>query len=162
MSSLENSVLVLNRLWQPVHVCCVRRALGLLFVDHAHVVDTDEGAGYRAHDLTSWMAVSRNHTGPDVIHSVSHRFRVPAVIVLRQFDRLPLKEIRFSRQSVFERDRFTCQYCGKSFETRELNLDHVIPRDKGGKTTWRTWFVPASAATRGRRTNSPPRPGCSP
>jgi 5-methylcytosine-specific restriction endonuclease McrA len=136
MSSLENSVLVLNRLWQPVHVCCVRRALGLLFVDHAHVVDTDEGAGYRAHDLASWLVVSRDHDGPDVIHSVSRRFRVPAVIVLRRFDRLPLKEIRFSRQSVFERDRFTCQYCGKGFETRELNLDHVIPRDKGGKTTW--------------------------
>jgi len=136
MSGLENPVLVLNRLWQPVHVCCVRRALGLLFVDHAHVVDTDEAAAYRAHDLASWMVVSQDHSGPDVIHSVSHRFRIPAVIVLRQFDRLPLKEIRFSRQSIFERDRFTCQYCGKCFESRDLNLDHVIPRDKGGKTTW--------------------------
>jgi 5-methylcytosine-specific restriction endonuclease McrA len=136
MSSLENPVLVLNRLWQPVHICRVRRALGLLFVDHAHVVDTDEASCHRAHDLASWMEVSRNHNGPDVVHSVSRRFREPAVIVLRQFDRLPLKEIRFSRQSVFERDRFTCQYCGKGFETSELNLDHVIPRDKGGKTTW--------------------------
>lgn len=136
MSSLENSVLVLNRLWQPVHVCGVRRALGLLFLDHAHVVDADESSSYTAHDLRSWMDHSSRYQGPDVIHSVSHRFRTPAVIVLRHYDRLPVKEIRFSRQSIFERDAFTCQYCGKRFEVRELNLDHVIPRDKGGATTW--------------------------
>ena len=136
MSSLENTVLVLNRLWQPVHVCCVRRALGLLFLGHAQVVDTDENSGYGSHDLESWMSVSRDHRGPDVIHTVSHRFRTPAVIVLKRYERIPLREIRFSRQSIFERDRFTCQYCGKHFEVRELNLDHVIPRDKGGPTTW--------------------------
>jgi len=136
MTSLESSVLVLNRLWQPVHVCAARRAVGLVFLGHAHVVDTEDAAGFAAHDLDSWMRVSRHHEGPDVIHTVTHRFRVPAVIVLRRYDRLPLQEVRFSRLSVFERDRFTCQYCGKRFEPRELNLDHVIPRDKGGPTTW--------------------------
>lgn len=136
MSGLDSSVLVLNRLWQPVHVCGARRALGLLFIDHAHVVDTDEGSGYSLHDLGSWLDHSRSHGGRDVVHTVSAKVRIPAVIVLREYDRLPLREIRFSRQSVFERDRFTCQYCGNRFETRDLNLDHVIPRDKGGKTTW--------------------------
>ena len=136
MASLESPVLVLNRLWQPVHVCGVRRALGLLFLDRAHVVDPHESSSYRTHDLSSWMVASRDHPESEVILSVSHRFRVPAVIVLKQYDRIPTKEIRFSRQSVFERDRFTCQYCGSRFETRDLNLDHVIPRDKGGKTTW--------------------------
>lgn len=136
MSGLDQSVLVLNRLWQPVNVCGVRRALALLFLDHAQVVDSDEESGFRAHDLNSWMAHSRGHPGSDLIHTVSHRFRAPTTIVLRRYDRLPLKEVRFSRQNVFERDRFTCQYCGHRFETRDLNLDHVIPRDKGGPTTW--------------------------
>src|SRR5690606_4289803 len=57
MSGLESPVLVLNRLWQPVHVCGVRRALGLLFLEHAQVVDTDERSGFSAYDLESWMAV---------------------------------------------------------------------------------------------------------
>ena len=52
------------------------------------------------------------------------------------FERLPKKEVKFTRHNVFERDRNTCQYCGKVFERHELNLDHVLPRDRGGQTTW--------------------------
>ncbi len=136
MSSLDSPVLMLNRLWQPVHVCGVKRAVGLLFLGHAQVVHADEEAGFASYDLDSWMTVSRDYSGPDVIHTVSERFRAPAIIVLKRYDKLPKMEIRFSRQSIFERDRFTCQYCGVLFESRDLNLDHVIPRDKGGKTTW--------------------------
>ena len=56
--------------------------------------------------------------------------------MLSIFDRLPRKEVKFSRQNIFQRDAYTCQYCGNRFETRNLNLDHVVPRDKGGQTTW--------------------------
>lgn len=136
MSSLDSSVLMLNRLWQPVHICGVRRAIGLLFLGHAQVVHSDEESGFASYDLESWMRVSRDRPGTEVIHTVSHQFQAPAIIVLKRYDRLPKQEIRFSRQSIFERDRFTCQYCGKCFESRDLNLDHVIPRDKGGQTTW--------------------------
>ena len=59
---------------------------------------------------------------------------VDAVLVF--FDRLPKKEVKFTRANIFERDKNTCQYCGRIFEKRDLNLDHVIPRDKGGLTTW--------------------------
>ncbi len=52
------------------------------------------------------------------------------------FDRLPKKEVKFTRHNIFERDRNTCQYCGQVFERKDLNLDHVIPRDRGGPTTW--------------------------
>jgi len=52
------------------------------------------------------------------------------------FDRLPHKEVKFTRHNIFERDRNTCQYCAKHFDRRELNLDHIIPRDRGGATTW--------------------------
>lgn len=136
MSSLDNPVLMLNRLWQPVHICGVKRAVGLLFLGHAQVVHSDEESGFASYDLDTWMAVSQDHTGAEVIHTVSHRFLAPAIIVLKRYDRLPKQEIRFSRQSIFERDHFTCQYCGKRFDSRDLNLDHVIPRDKGGQTTW--------------------------
>jgi 5-methylcytosine-specific restriction endonuclease McrA len=49
---------------------------------------------------------------------------------------MPKKEVKFTRHNIFERDQNTCQYCGKVFERKDLNLDHVIPRDRGGPTTW--------------------------
>ncbi len=56
--------------------------------------------------------------------------------MLSIYDRLPRLEVKFTRRNVFLRDRFTCQYCAKVLPEHQLNLDHVIPRDKGGRTTW--------------------------
>jgi 5-methylcytosine-specific restriction endonuclease McrA len=130
-------VLVLNRLWQPVNICSVRRALALLFLGHAQVVGVSAGQRYATHDLDSWINGGSDGEPEDVVvRGVSTCFRVPKIIVLAVFDRLPKKEIKFTRENVFRRDGYTCQYCHVEFEPRELNLDHVVPRDKGGRTTW--------------------------
>lgn len=71
-----------------------------------------------------------------MVKTISLNIRVPRIIVLLLFERLPKKEVKFTRHNVFERDRNTCQYCGKIFDRVELNLDHVMPRDRGGATTW--------------------------
>lgn len=136
MTATDSQVLVLNRLWQPVHLCGVKRALGLLFLGHAQVVHTDEEQNFYTYDADSWMLESADYNGTDVIRTISCRFRVPAIIVLSSYDKTPRHEIKFSRQNVFERDKFVCQYCAKKFEARDLNIDHVVPRDKGGKTSW--------------------------
>lgn len=133
---LDRQVLVLNRLWQPVNLCSARRAFSLLFLGHAQVVHTDPDRLFETHDADSWLRISFGHDGPDVVHTISHRFRIPAIIVVPRYDRLPRQEVKFSRQNVFQRDSFTCQYCAVQFDVRQLNLDHVIPRHKGGKTTW--------------------------
>lgn len=133
---LDGPVLVLNRLWQPIHTCSVRRALRLVCLGHAQIVQTDGEARYQTHDLHSWAAHSAGHLAEELIRTVRCVFRVPKIIVLALYDRLPRKEVKFTRHNVFLRDKFTCQYCGIPFAERELNLDHVIPRDKGGKTTW--------------------------
>ena len=95
-----------------------------------------------------------------MVTTISWKIRVPRVIVLLLFDRLPKKEVKFTRHNVFERDKNTCQYCGKVFDRSELNLDHVLPRDKGGLTTWRTSSAPASRVTPGRATDSRTRFTC--
>lgn len=133
---LDRQVLVLNRLWQPVNVCSARRAFSLLFLGHAQVVHTDLDRLFFTHDADSWFEESLHHDGPDVVHTVSCRFRIPTVIVVPRYDRLPRQEVKFSRQNVFLRDAHTCQYCGVAHEPRSLNLDHVIPRHRGGQTTW--------------------------
>jgi len=133
---LGQRVLVLNRLWQAVNVCSVRRALSLLFEGHAQVV-WDTGAGeFETFSFNEWRDFSRAEPHPDSVHTVSFRIRVPRVILLLFFDRLPKQEVKFTRHNIFERDKCTCQYCGVVFERKDLNLDHVIPRDRGGPTTW--------------------------
>ena len=136
---LNSPVLVLNRLWQPVHTCSVRRALKLLCLGHAEVVQTEGEAKYQTHTLSSRVEHSVSEissVAEDVIHSVKVAMMVPKIIVLGAYDRIPRKDVKFSRQNVFLRDKFVCQYCGREFPEKELNLDHVLPRDKGGKTTW--------------------------
>jgi len=64
------------------------------------------------------------------------RIRIPKVLVLHSYDRIPARHIRFSRLHVFSRDNFTCQYCGRHFNRGQLNLDHVQPRSRGGLTQW--------------------------
>jgi 5-methylcytosine-specific restriction endonuclease McrA len=72
----------------------------------------------------------------DAIGLVDRLIKVPRVILLIAYDRVPKRRVRFSRHNIFARDKNTCQYCGKRFATSDLNLDHVVPRSKGGITSW--------------------------
>ena len=133
---LNQQVLVLNRLWQAVNICSVRRALTLLFQGHAQVVLGDDDGVFQTFGFREWQDCSHQGPAHELIQSVSFKIRVPRVIMLLVFDRLPKKEVKFTRHNIFERDRDTCQYCGKVFARKDLNLDHIIPRDRGGPTTW--------------------------
>jgi 5-methylcytosine-specific restriction endonuclease McrA len=133
---LDRQVLVLNRLWQAINVCTVRRAFTLLCAGHAHVVYADGKNNFLTHDFESWRDFSVEAPEEEMVHTIAFKIRIPRVIVLMLFDRMPRKEVKFTRHNIFERDKNTCQYCGKVFDKRDLNLDHVIPRDKGGSTTW--------------------------
>lgn len=134
---LQQNVLVLNRLWQAVNICSVKRAFALLYAGHAEVVDA-EGGSFQTFDFSEWKDFSQSNRGEesDSVTTIHFKVRIPRIIVLLIFDRLPKKEVKLTRHNVFERDQYTCQYCGKKFDRKDLNLDHVIPRVKGGQTTW--------------------------
>ena len=134
--SLNQHVLVLNRLWQAVNVCTARRALTLLFQGQAQVVVNADDGSFRTFNFNEWRDLSEDVPHDEAIHAISFRIRVPRIILLLIYDRLPKKEVKFTRHNIFERDKNTCQYCGIVFERKDLNLDHVIPRDRGGPTTW--------------------------
>ncbi|HEY6170095.1 MAG TPA: HNH endonuclease [Verrucomicrobiae bacterium] len=154
-SFLDHQVLVLNRLWQAVNVCTARRALALLFEGHAQVVLGDSDGEFRTFDFPQWRSFSEADPHPEVIRTVSFKIRVPRVILLLVFDRLPKKEVKFTRHNIFERDRNMCQYCGKTFDRKDLNLDHVIPRDRGGPTNWEN-IVCSCVACNTRKGNRTP------
>ena len=133
---IHKQVLVLNRLWQPVNTCSARRAFSLLFLGHAQVVRADGSNNFYTHDFDSWTEFSRREPAREMARTVSLCLRVPKIIVLSLFDRLPKKDVKFTRENIFRRDKFTCQYCGTPFGQPDLNLDHVVPRCRGGETTW--------------------------
>jgi 5-methylcytosine-specific restriction endonuclease McrA len=128
---LDTSVLVLNRVYQPMHVTTVRRAVTLLYQGVARAVDEE----FRLLDFESWAALAAAVDG-EAIHTPSRAIRVPRVLVLVAHTHLPRQRVRFSRLNVYARDESTCQYCGRRLPRSELNLDHVIPRSRGGSTSW--------------------------
>jgi 5-methylcytosine-specific restriction endonuclease McrA len=156
---LNKQVLVLNRLWQAVHVTGVRRALALLFQGHAQVVLGDDDGAFQTFSFDEWRYFSEEEPHEDSIGGISFRLRVPRVIVLAVFDKLPRKEVKFTRHNIFERDKNTCQYCGKVFERRDLNLDHVIPRDRGGPTTWENIVCSCIPCNTRKANRTPPEAG---
>src|SRR5215470_1677149 len=109
-SFLNQHVLVLNRLWQAVNICTARRALTLLFEGHAQVVLSGADGSFQTFNFTQWADLSEQDPHPESIHTISFRIRVPRVILLAVFDRLPKKEVKFTRHNIFERDNNTCQY----------------------------------------------------
>jgi 5-methylcytosine-specific restriction endonuclease McrA len=133
--TLERPVLVLNRLWQAVNVCSVERALTLLFTGHAQVVN-QIGPDFQTFSFREWCDFSDRGADVETVQSIRIRLRIPRVILLLFFDRMPNKEVKFTRQNVFERDQNTCQYCHKKFDRKDLNIDHVVPRQHGGLTSW--------------------------
>src|SRR5688572_19932183 len=99
-SCLNQQVLVLNRLWQAVNICTARRALTLLFQGHAQVVFDAVDGSFRTFDFYEWHDFSQQQPHTESIHTVSFRIRVPRVIMLLIFDRLPKKEVKFTRLNI--------------------------------------------------------------
>lgn len=128
-SVLNTKALVLNRSYMPVHITSVRRAVTLLYQDVARAVDEQ----YRTFDFASWADLA---VVEDAIGLVGRAIRVPRVVLLVAYDRVPRRHVRFSRFNIYARDHNRCQYCGRGFPRAELNLDHVVPRSQGGASMW--------------------------
>lgn len=133
---LNSSVLVLNRSFLPVQVTTVKRAVTLLFLGIAEAVDEE----WRTYDFDSWREVSEKlppgTRGMDSLQLVNGVMRIPRVVVLRHFNRNPRTTIRFCRANIYLRDHNTCQYCARHLPRSQLNLDHVVPKSRGGHTSW--------------------------
>lgn len=128
---LSSQVLVLNRFFMPVNIVTARRAFCMLVGGVARALDRD----HRPFDFNSWAELSAA-VHDDTVGLIGRAIRVPRVILLSTYDRFPKRSVRFSRLNIMLRDRFTCQYCGKRFPRSKLNIDHVVPRSRGGKTEW--------------------------
>jgi 5-methylcytosine-specific restriction endonuclease McrA len=133
-------VLVLNKHYAALRVVSAKRAFTLLFKEIAEIVAVED-SNYVSYDFQSWKEISAyrskyEHDHHDWIHCVRFDLAVPRIIRLLFYDRLPRQPVKFNRRNIFARDGNHCQYCGKRFPTAELSLDHIMPRSRGGETSW--------------------------
>ncbi|MFQ5835385.1 MAG: HNH endonuclease, partial [bacterium] len=105
---LTSEVLVLNKLWQVVSVCSVKRALCLLYLRHAQVV-LKEGGSFYTFGFEDWRDFSQNHSqDSEIIRTVAYKIRMPQVILLLIYDRFPPRRVKFTRKNIYKRDENIC------------------------------------------------------
>lgn len=140
----NRKVLVLNKSWSPVGIVTVQRAITLLWGMYANgqpkafVVDTESFATMTWND---WGKLKPENEDEPFIRSAHDVFKIPEVVVLTRYDKLPTHRVTFSRKTLYKRDAYKCQYCGKTPSTEELTIDHILPRSRGGKTTWQNCVI---------------------
>jgi 5-methylcytosine-specific restriction endonuclease McrA len=140
-SNLDAKVLVLNRLYTAIRIVDARRAFGFLAKNIAEVIAIEDGV-YRNYDWSSWADIgelqeqfeSEDH---DFVKTTRVSIAVPKIIRLFGYDRRPLRTVKLNRRNIYTRDNSLCQYCGRNFPSKELTLDHVVPRVQGGENTWK-------------------------
>jgi 5-methylcytosine-specific restriction endonuclease McrA len=112
--SLQRLTLVLNASYEPINVVTARRAIALVLKGKACVEEASA----------------------QFIRTARLSIQLPGVVRLLVYRRMPRQNRAVSRKSILLRDRHTCQYCQRIFETKKLTLDHVVPRSRGGGSTW--------------------------
>ena len=146
---LSAPVLLLNRYFAPVSVIPARRAMTLLYAGSALAID-DQGEAF---DFRRWRDLPVREAD-DGLPVVSGALRVPRVLHLMRYDRTPHNVVRLTRRNLLLRDQYECQYCRKRPGVRGLNVDHVLPRCRGGQDTWENLVISCRECNlnKGRRT----------
>ncbi len=135
--ALQAPVLVLNASYEPINVCAARRAIVLVL---------------------KGVAMAEEENG-HYLHAARVTLRVPSVIRLLEYRRIPHQTRALSRKNILLRDRSTCQYCGTVLPSSELTLDHVMPRSRGGISAWETRVACCHACTRRKGNQLPVEAG---
>ena len=106
--------LLLSQGYEPIKIISWQRAIVLMTLDKVDIVEEYDAE----------------------IRAMSMIVKVPAVVRLRKAVRRHSKPVKFSRVNIYARDGYRCQYCAVRCKIDELTYDHVIPRSRGGRTTW--------------------------
>ena len=138
----RNEVLVLNKLWQAVGVASVPRAVNLLFTEYPDgtpkarvIAQTGADKVWTQFEWSDWSKI-KPQDGDDVIRSAHDTHKVPWLILLTHYDKMPNQKVNFNRREIWRRDNYRCQYCGVKVVADECTIDHISPRSHGGLTTW--------------------------
>ncbi len=132
---LETRVLVLNQNYEPMSICSARRAIILLYLDKAEIIE-------------------RNH---ELVRSVSTSIPLPSIVRLSRLVRVPRKRILLTRKNIIKRDNHQCQYCGST--EGPFTVDHIVPKDRGGQDTWENLVCACVKCNTKKRNRTPKEAG---
>ena len=132
---LNSRVLVLNQNYEPMSVCSARRALILLYLEKAEMIE-------------------RNH---QVVRSVSQSIPLPSIVRLSRLIHVPRKRILLNRKNIIKRDNHQCQYCGTT--EGSVTVDHILPKDRGGGDTWENLVCACMKCNTKKRNRTPREAG---
>ena len=124
-------VLVLNQDYRALTVCSVERAVVLIHLHKAELVEALPG---------------------HFLRSPSVRFPWPSIVRLKMYVRVPYRKIMLSRKNILRRDRFRCQYCGSR---QKLTVDHVLPRSRGGRDAWHNLVAACTSCNNKKGSRTP-------
>lgn len=141
---LNLNVLSLNRSYQPLGIINLKNAVKSVVNGRAEIVKVDSKGHYYSYNIHSWAELSslkrmleeEDGTEDWLINNEDYAIEAPRIIRFLNHDRVHFRGIKFNRKNLFIRDNYTCQYCGKTGKDITLQLEHVIPKSRGGKAMW--------------------------
>jgi len=128
----KNNVLLLNQDYSPISLCNTERAFILVYLNKAELIAEDTSQQLR---------------------SVSQSFSSPTIVRLMQYARTPFRHVQLNKYNIFRRDNHTCQYCGSK---NQLTLDHIIPKSRGGDSSWLN-LITACTSCNNKKGNKTPK-----
>lgn len=157
MKTLNRQVLVLNKFWTPVRIIDVKRALKLAFAEKASFIDVNNE--YRLYRWEEWSSLPVDKG--EGISTPCSDIKIPEVIVLLNYEKIHRRSMRLTKKNIFLRDGYICQYTGKPVKKSEADIDHVIPRSRGGRNTWDNMVVCMKELNRRKGDKTPEEAGLS-
>jgi 5-methylcytosine-specific restriction endonuclease McrA len=134
----QRKCLVLNKNWRAIATIPLEDAICKVFSSYddgtpkARIIEPES---YQTFTWEDWSKL-KPAADEESIASASFVFRIPEIILLSRYEKMPKPKVHFSRRTLYKRDRNQCQYCGCRPGSEELTIEHVIPRCQGGTTTW--------------------------
>ena len=153
-----SQVVVLNKSWMPIDVISTFDAVIKLYQNKALALD----ASYRLHNWDEWIDnwSEAAKLAQDVINGPNVSVPVPRVIVLKNYKGFIAKKPKCNRRNLFIRDKNTCQYCAdNSGKITDYDIEHIIPKSRGGKTTWTNVVLSCRRCNQKKRNRTPEEAG---
>jgi 5-methylcytosine-specific restriction endonuclease McrA len=151
---LHDPVLVLNRNWQPIQFLPVQTAIVTTMRDMASVLDVQD---YLLLTFEEWIELDRKSDRTITTPNLS--IPAPEVIVLKKYGERPPRKVTFSRPNLYKRDANTCQYCGAAMPSPDLTIEHILPRSRGGPTSWENCVAACKDCNSRKADMTPPEAG---
>lgn len=130
----KDIVLVLNKNWQAINVTKTCDAISMMYTGNAtglNIVGNDNMVPLKWNEWTKLKCEDEFY-----IQTINGKIKIPKIIILCNFNKIPKKRPKFTNKNIWSRDNGICQYTGKKLSSKDGNIDHIVPKSKGGETSW--------------------------